>query len=276
MSFSYNPKLCGATFFCILLQSASPQLSARDKWQANSNNVTQPNMFQALIKIANPEISANFNSDSFDKTLCAYKKCKLNESRTYFPLCDVAFKNDFNERVMENFEQVRQEMVVFIQKFIDHTNTSKMKKLVGTLQELIENDDEVIRPFFMGRKISKKEFTTATNVDLGAFLLAVWHHIVVWISDNKKGLDTITAWADNNFLIEMGFAKAKKLTVDFNQQFNREISFETLNTKEQLTNCNNLLEQVKTKLNENAKVFAFNDFKDCETKIIIVFVNSQN
>lgn len=214
MEYNFNDKLCGATFFAALLEAARPQLSSKEKWQGNSNGITQPKMFAALVKIANPNITSDFNSDSYEKTFAKYKKCNTNGSRTYFPLDNLTFRNGFDTRVKTEYASAQNDMIAFIHTYLDCTDTNKIKKLVGTLQEVIENDTDVTRSFYVGVEVSKKAFVAMVDVELSAFLLAIWHHIVAYITDNKRGADTILNWDSG---IDIGHERAKKIAVTISE-----------------------------------------------------------
>ena len=214
MDYNFNDRLCGATFFAILVDAAKPQLSSKEKWQGNSNGITQPKMFAALIKIANPDITSDFNSDSYEKTFAKYKRCDSSSSPMYFPLTDLTFRNGFDVRVKSSYGAVQNDMIAFIKTFIDYTDTNKIKKLVGTLQELITIDDGITHTFYMGTDLSKDVFASITKIELSAYLLAVWHHVVAYITDNKRGADTITNWKGG---IDIGYERAKKIAVTISE-----------------------------------------------------------
>lgn len=214
MEYNLNDKLCGATFFVALLEAARPQLSSKDKWQGNSNGITQPKMFAALVKIANPNITSDFNSDSYEKTFAKYKRCHTKSSRTYFPLDDLTFCNGFDTRVKTEYTLAQNDMIVFIQTYLDCNDSNKIKKLVGTLQELIANDDGITHTFYLGTEIGKDVFSTMDRVELSAYLLAIWHHIVAYIRDNKRGAETIENWKSG---IDIGYERAKKIAVTISE-----------------------------------------------------------
>ena len=214
MDYNFNDRLCGATFFAVLLDAAKPQLSSKEKWQGNSNGITQPKMFAALIRIANPDITSDFNSDSYEKTFAKYKRCDSSSSPMYFPLTDLTFRNGFDARVKDNYTAAQNDMISFIRTFLDHTDTNKMKKLVGTLQELIAKDDGITHTFYMGTDLAKDVFASITKIELSAYLLAVWHHIVAYITDNKRGADTINNWKSG---IDIGYERAKKIAITISE-----------------------------------------------------------
>ena len=214
MDYNFNDRLCGATFFAILLDAAKPQLSSKEKWQGNSNGITQPKMFAALIKIANPNITSSFNSDSYEKTFAKYKKGISSGSPTYFPLDDPTFINGFDMRVRSEYTSAQNDMIAFIRTYLDYSDTNKIKKLIGTLQELIAKDDNVTNTFYMGTEIGKSIFATMEQVELSAYLLAVWHHVISYIRDNRCGAETIEQWKNG---IDIGHERAKKIAVTISE-----------------------------------------------------------
>jgi len=214
MEYNFNDKLCGATFFAVLLEAARPQLSSKEKWAGNSNGITQPKMFATLIKIANPNITSDFNSDSFEKTFAKYKRCDSSSSKMYFPLTDLIFRNGFDTRVKTEYVKAQNDMIEFIRTFLDCTDTNKIKKLVGTLQEIIANDEGVTHTFYLGSDVPKATFAAMDSVELSAYLLAIWHYVVSYITDNKRGADTITTWKSG---IDIGYERAKKIAVTISE-----------------------------------------------------------
>ena len=214
MDYNFNDRLCGATFFAVLLEAAKPQLSSKEKWQGNSNGITQPRMFAALIKIANPDISSDFNCESYEKTFAKYKKTSTDSSKMYFPLVEPTFRNGFDTRVKSEYVSAQNDMIAFIRTFLDYTDTNKINKLVGTLQELIANDDGITHTFYMGTDLAKNVFASITKIELSTYLLAIWHHIVVYITDNKRGAETIENWKSG---IAIGYERAKKIAVTISE-----------------------------------------------------------
>lgn len=214
MDYNFNDRLCGATFFAILLDAAKPQLSSKEKWQGHSNGITQPRMFASLIKIANPNITSTFNTDSYEKTFAKYKRCDSSSSPTYFPLADPTFINGFDVRVRSEYTSAQNDMIGFVRTYLDCSDTNKIKKLVGTLQELIANDDGITHTFYLGTEIGKDVFSTMDRVELSAYLLAIWHHIVSYIRDNKRGAETIENWKSG---IDIGYERAKKIAVTISE-----------------------------------------------------------
>lgn len=214
MNYNFNDKLCGATFFAVLLEAAKPQLSSKEKWQGNSNGITQPRMFAALIKIANPDISSDFNCESYEKTFAKYKKASTDSSKMYFPMVEPTFRNGFDTRVKSEYVSAQNDMIAFIRTYLDYADTNKIKKLVGTLQELIANDDGITHAFYLGTDLAKDVFANITKIELSAYLLAVWHHIVVYITDNKRGAETIENWKSG---IDIGYERAKKIAVTISE-----------------------------------------------------------
>ena len=214
MDYNFNDRLCGATFFAILLDAAKPQLSSKEKWQGNSNGITQPRMFASLIKIANPNITSDFKSESYEKTFAKYKRCDSGTSPMYFPLTDPIFINGFDIRVRSEYASAQNDMISFAHTYLDCTDTNKIKKLVGTLQELIANDDGITHTFYMGTEVGKDIFSTMAKVELSSYLLAIWHHIVVYIRDNKRGVETIENWKSG---IDIGYERTKKIAVTISE-----------------------------------------------------------
>jgi hypothetical protein len=66
--------LCGGTFFTVLLQAARQELLNRQKWGA-SYEFTEPDVFEALVRIAYPEYVKPDDDDNFKSVVSSFKSC---------------------------------------------------------------------------------------------------------------------------------------------------------------------------------------------------------
>ena len=86
-------------------------------------------------------------------------------------------------------------------------------------QDTSINGDEEFYILEDGRKIKKAALGDLTNVCLPAFLLGVWHYVVVNRKDNKVGKDTYNLWCPpagggpRNYSGNMGKTLVQEITV---------------------------------------------------------------
>ena len=95
-------------------------------------------------------------------------------------------------------------MTEFVAMFLETgTKVRKDERLVKALIDLIEQDDSIKRDeeFYIeenGQKIKKTALGGLDDVCLPAFLLGVWHYVVVYRKDNSVGRDTYDRWCPEN------------------------------------------------------------------------------
>ena len=88
----------------------------------------------------------------------------------------------------------------FVEQFLETgTAVKKDERLVKALIDLIQQDvsisgDEEFYILENGQKIKKAALGDLVNVCLPAFLLGVWHYVVVNRKDNQVGQDTYNQW----------------------------------------------------------------------------------
>lgn len=192
------PRLSGGTFFILVLQALRQRMKAREHYRGESDRLKDPNVLVGLIKVINPDYVEPAGNALKTKTN-DYKSCKLSKGE-YLPFGDTAEIEEFDNRVQNNYGSALRAMIDFVEQFLE-TGTAAKKdvRLVKALIELIQADDSIGADEELyisenGDKIKKAALGDLTDICLPAFLLGVWHYVVVNRKDNKVGQDTYNNW----------------------------------------------------------------------------------
>lgn len=220
-------RLCGGTFFTLLLQARKPRTGVREHYMGTADGLSEPKMLVALAKVMTPDMQEPLESmmKTIKGNVFDFKTCK-NAGGTYFPFDDAVARTAFNNRVKNEYETVLVAMTEFIDGFIDvDSSTKKDEHLVRALAELIYLDDSIVadQPFYItenGTAISKSELLDETELCLQSFLLGVWHFAVLRKEGNTIGKETYAEWCpakgggQRGYTAALGdiFGSAMKLT----------------------------------------------------------------
>lgn len=185
------PRLCGGTFFTLVLQALKPRMKAREHYKGDSDGLSDPEVFVGLLKIINPDYREPQKGALKGKTN-DYKACKISKGE-YLPFDDAAVIQEFDNRIRANYEVVLHDMDAFVGRFIDTATVAKKDvRLVKALLDLIEKDEKIGTEveFYIqkdGNKIKKAAFRDLSTVCFSAFLLGVWHYVVMHWDENCEG-----------------------------------------------------------------------------------------
>ena len=201
MAIIEKQRLCGGTFFTLLLQARKPRKGIRQRYMSAKDGLSEPEMLIALAKIVQPDFSAPL--DSMEATIKGnafdYKSCK-NAGGTYFPFSDSAAIQAFDTRVRNDYRSALISMSNLIDAFIDVGGSIKKdERLVRALIELVCLDDSIDheRAFYInesGAPSKKSDFFTMSALSLQPFLLGVFHFAVCRTEGNTIGQETFDAW----------------------------------------------------------------------------------
>jgi hypothetical protein len=189
------PRLCGGTFFTLLLEAALQKLKERKKF-GDANNFTERDVFELLIKVAVKGYSRPDDSDNFKSAVGRYKSCNPKKSGR-LPISDQANISTFDGDIKTDYPSKLALMAELVDRYIDAE--SKGVWLVKALLELLETD-ETINPdtdLFIqqdGASTKKAALSGMDEYYLPAFLLGVWHYIVKNVTDNGVGQSTYDQW----------------------------------------------------------------------------------
>lgn len=188
------PRLCGGTFFTLVLQALKPRMKAREHYNGDSDGLSDPDVLVGLIKVINPDYQEPQKGALKGKTN-DYKACKISKGE-YLPFGDVAVIQEFNNRVQTNYSLALAEMNAFVERFLETKTVAKKDvRLVKALMDLIDKDETIgIEQEFSirenGGKIEKAAFGDLSRICFPAFLLGVWHYAVMHWDKNGEGKNT--------------------------------------------------------------------------------------
>lgn len=192
------PRLCGGVFLTYLLDARKPRNGVREHYMGETDGLSDPETFEALIKIVCPGFSMPAGK-TFKENTSSYKNCKKS-SGTYLPFANQADARAFDERVTTEYGKVMSCMRSFTDTYIDtDKNTKKDEYLVEALIEIIANDttiaaDELFYVQEDGSAIAKSSLIAQTSACLQSFLVGVFHYILLNRKDNKCGQNTLDSW----------------------------------------------------------------------------------
>lgn len=202
MAIGGYPRLCGGTFFTLLLQARKQRKRAREHRRGERDGLSDTDMLVGLLKVFNADyIEPSFSTiGTFKTNTSDYKSCKISSS-TYLPLADTTA---FDNRVKSGYEVPLRAMCDFVDRFIDvGTGAEKDIRLVKALLELIDADqsidsDQIFYVREDGSALTKASLRSETNIYLPSFLLGVWHFVLVNRKDNTVGRATYDEWCPPN------------------------------------------------------------------------------
>ncbi len=198
MSTNDSPRLCGGTFFTLVLQALRQRMSAREHYSGDSDGLSDAEVLVGLIKVIHPDY-ADPGKEKLKTIANNYKRCTASTS-AYFPFDDDQIVSVFDRSVKTDYQTPLNGMIAFVNRFIDtsegiHKDTHLVRALVDLIlqDQSIEFSDE----FYIGSDGGKKKKAALgglTEVCLPSFLLGVWHYIVVHRKDNGIGKKTYDTW----------------------------------------------------------------------------------
>lgn len=198
MTNSDYPRLCGGTFFILVLQALRQRMKAREHYKGESDGLKDPNVLIGLIRVINPDYKEPAGDALKGKTN-DFKSCKISTGE-YLPFGNTVEVEEFDNRVKTSYQNALGVMASFVDNFLETgTVVKKDERLVKSLIDLIQQDASIdpTEEFYIledGGKIKKAALGDLTDICLPAFLLGVWHYVVVNRKDNKVGKATYNLW----------------------------------------------------------------------------------
>ena len=202
MTTNEYPCLCGGTFFTLVLQALRQRMNAREHYKGDSDGLSDPEVLVGLIKVINPAYT-NPGKEKLRAIVNNYKRCETSTS-TYFPFDDDQVVTAFDMTVKTDYQTSLNGMIKFVNDFLDVNKTiHKDINLVRALVDLIQQDQSIKASdeFYIepnGEKKKKAALGDLKKVCLPAFLLGIWHYIVINRKDNSIGQKTYEAWCPSN------------------------------------------------------------------------------
>ena len=156
--------------------------------------------------------------DSFKKATNKFKKCIISDCSS-FNFTNQELINNFDTEIKNNYSSKLEQMKALLNHFFDLKNEPVLNKLVRSILELIEKDDTISKndKFYIlpnGKAVSKVAMLLSDTFDLPAFILGVFHYIIVNKIDNKLGLQTYESW-----YVSSGNKKIYKFTSDIGDNY---------------------------------------------------------
>lgn len=263
----FSPKLCGGTFFTLLLEAVRPH--SRSKITIKGQDVTFANfrILEALLKIFDP--SAFFPNEASQAS--KYKNCKTR-GNTYVRVEDDKITSTFDHKIKTQYFSMLREMKNFTNTYLDIETEAKYNWLARAIIELVTSDDSISNdtPFYLqenGSVLQKSKLTSVFEITLEALLLGIWHFIVMNRHDNSIGEPTIIQWhrlsletnAQNKFTSDIGNSYMPSLVVNLWKQSKRT---ETKFVESEI------IEPTKESSSTDEKNTTFiDDSNDCEPEI---------
>lgn len=225
MATNEYPRLCGGTFFTLILQALRQRMKAREHYSGDSDGLSDPEVLVGLIKVINPDYT-DPGKENLKGTANNYKACKISNS-TYLPFDDEQVISAFDSKVKTAYQSVLNRMIGFVNDFLDMSETvHKDVNLVRAIVDLIQQDQTIMAgdEFFIGQNGEKKKKAALGDlkeVCLPSFLLGVWHYIVVNRKDNGIGKATYDVWCPSagggqrKYIAHMGKGLLESLTISY-------------------------------------------------------------
>ena len=194
MSKNDYPKLCGGTFFTLLLRARKQRTSKRKNAIGETDGLSQPGLLVELVKIIKPSFSPPNKDATLKKNAVGYRRCEDNGGTYFAAVFESNDVNLFDERVKNEYNRVLSDMSVLVARFIGE---DKAEQLVKAILETIETDKNIAsgQLFYINNKtLTKSELQDIDNVCLPSFVLGIWHYIVMNVKNNAVGGATFEAW----------------------------------------------------------------------------------
>lgn len=268
------PRLCGGTFFTLVLQARRQRMKAREHYSGDSDGLSDPEVLVGLIKVINPDY-IDPGKENLKSTVNNYKACKTSNS-TYLPFDDEQIISTFDTVVRSDYQTALNGMIGFVVDFLDVSKVvHKDANLVRAIVDLIQQDKS-IEPeteFYIGKNGEKKEKVALgdlKDVCFPSFLLGIWHYVVVNRKDNGIGKKTYDAWCPSSgggqrkYTAHMGEGILEGLTISYADIVEKaETDAESI----EATIIDNVSEQSVQQTVNNPFVFNFNQYGNNGTQI---------
>ena len=235
-----NFRLCGGTFFTLLLRARKQRMGVREHYKGMSDGMADPILLMDLVEIAKPDYQFPDHSmmGTVKSATSRYKSCQANGG-TYLPVSDDAVIASFDARVKSEYGRCLSAMNSYVEDYIDvGGDTKKDEYLVKALVEVLDADDQIDngQVFYVcedGSTMTKTEILVATELCLQPFLIGLWHYIIVNVSDNRVGADTYNRWcpsrggAERLYIAKLGETSSRNISLTYSTVPETETKHET-------------------------------------------------
>lgn len=202
MSIDDYPRLCGGTFFTLVLQALRQRMKAREHYAGDSDGLSDSEVMVGLIKVINLGY-VDPGKEKLKTIVNNYKRCETSTS-AYLPFGDDQVVAAFDDMVRTDYQTALNGMIGFVNDFLDmsesvHKDVNLIRALIDLIQQdqsIKANDEFYTEP--NGEKKKKAALGDLKKVCLPAFLLGIWHYIVINRKDNSIGQKTYEVWCPSN------------------------------------------------------------------------------
>lgn len=270
---SEHPRLCGGTFFILLTRAMKKHGRARDGHGGSQTGITEANLLKDLIRVFYPSYP-DLAKSTEKSNATRYKQGK--NLGAGFPNDDSVALGKFDTSIKNEYKKMLIPMNELVDKYIDVDTYGTW--LVKALLQLIEEDSTIPEDayFYINTTEVKKE-----NLDyvdafvLPAFLLGVWHYVLMKVRDNTVGQRTYLEWfpdaqtvssgSPHEFVSSIGTSAEKHISVTYKVEAEKEepipetgISYGVVLSheyKDYLESARGKYTKIKTILHEELKPF---------------------
>lgn len=196
-----KPRLCGGTFFALLLDAKVEAMSQREHRKGHRDKRIIPNLMSKLLWVmtGNEVNLADKALETFGSNVNKYRLCKI-DGGAHVPLkrTDAEVKA-FDRLIREDYSAVLHRMDEFLQDTLDfREDLQKPDNLVKALMDTVSQDRNCDnKEFFVledGDSIPGVEVIAMKEICLPAFILGMWHAALMIPEKNSEGLATINEW----------------------------------------------------------------------------------
>lgn len=196
-----KPRLCGGTFFALLLEAKVEEMSQREHRKGHRDKRVIPNLMSKLLWVmTGNEVNLTDKAlETFESNVNKYRLCKI-DGGAHVPLkrTDAEVKA-FDRLIRDDYATVLCRMDEFLQNILDfREDIRKPENLVKALMDTVFQDRNCDnKDFFVledGGSIRGIEVTTMKIVCLPAFILGMWHAALMIPDRNSEGEATINEW----------------------------------------------------------------------------------
>ena len=224
MTHNEYPRLCGGTFFTLILQDLKQRVGAREHYKGESDGLSDPDVLIGQIEVINSDYARPHKS--IKTKVNDFKSCGLSKGE-YLPFGKTAEIEEFDKKVRTDYASVLADMAAFVENFLEvGTAPKKDYRLVKALMDLIKQDDSIGKSnddeFFVtpdGQASTRCQLIQMDKGNLPSFLLGVWHFCCVHRKNNKVGENTYNLWCPANG------GGPREYQADMGKDWEMEISF---------------------------------------------------
>ena len=103
MTINNYPRLCGGTFFVLVLQALQPRMKAKEHYHGDTYHMSDPEVLMGLCKVINPDYKEVSKKTLKGKTN-DFKSCRTSTG-TYLPFGETQEVKAFDSRVKNNYSE---------------------------------------------------------------------------------------------------------------------------------------------------------------------------